>query len=70
MFALGCPELIVTTDHKPLLCIFINQYLSNIPNPHICSLKKPIVTNLKQFIVQENGSEVLVQFPEIQQDPH
>lgn len=44
MFVLvGSKELIVATDHTTLLGIFINQDLSNIPNPHILPLteKKP-----------------------------
>ena len=32
--------------------------------------KKPFFTNLKQSNVQENGSKVLMHFPEIQPDPH
>ena len=40
MFILGCLEVITTKDHKPLLGIFTNQELSNIPNPHIYVLLK------------------------------
>ena len=41
MFVLGCKDLTVATDHnKPLLGIFNNCDISNIPNPCICYLKE------------------------------
>ena len=40
MFILGCNNLIVSTDHCPLVGIFGNKELCNISNPHICNLKK------------------------------
>ena len=33
MFVLGCKDLIVITDHKPLLKIFDHSDLSTITNP-------------------------------------
>ena len=40
MFVLRCQNLIIATDHKPLLGIFDNREISNIPNPRKCSLKE------------------------------
>ena len=61
MFVLGCPELIVATDYKPLFGIFTNQDLSNISTHiYVLSKKKLFVTNLKESTVWENGSEVLM----------
>ena len=39
MFVLGCNNLIVTTDHQPLLGIFSNRDLGSITNPRIQKLK-------------------------------
>ena len=39
-FVLGCSDLIVAVDHKPLLKVFGDQSLENIPNPHLHNLKE------------------------------
>ena len=40
MFVLGCPDLIVITDHKPLLGIFKDRELSSVTNPRLSCLKE------------------------------
>ena len=40
MFVLGCKDLIVITDHKPLLNIFNHRDLSTITNPQLFKLKE------------------------------
>ncbi len=40
LFTLGCPKLIVVTDHKPLLGILNNRDLGSIKNPRIRRLKE------------------------------
>ena len=35
MFILGCPNVIVVTDHKPLKGLFGNRDLSKIHNPRL-----------------------------------
>ena len=50
MFVLGCRDLIVSTDHKPLLGFFNDRDLSSIPNDHISSLKEK--TFRYQFSIQ------------------
>ena len=40
MFVLRCQDLIVITDHKPLLSIFNNRDLGTITNLQILKLKK------------------------------
>ena len=40
MFILGCPDLIVATDHKPLVRIFNDRELAQITNPRLLSLKQ------------------------------
>ena len=39
-FTLGCKDLSVTTDHKPLLGFFQNTSLDDIANPRLFSLKQ------------------------------
>ena len=39
-FVLGCPNLIVCVDHKPLLKVFSNRALEDIDNPRLLSLKE------------------------------
>ena len=40
MFVLGCQDLIVITDHEPLVSIFNNRDLCTITNPRILKLKE------------------------------
>ena len=39
-FVLGCKDLIVVVDHKPLLKIFNDRSLEDIPNPRLRNLKE------------------------------
>ena len=39
-FVLGCRDLIVAVDHRPLLKIFGNRSLEDIPNPRLRNLKE------------------------------
>lgn len=40
MFILGCPDLLVTVDHLPLVKIFSDQALENIKNPRLLNFKE------------------------------
>jgi hypothetical protein len=40
IFVLGCPNLIVAVDHKPLVKIFNDQALSEVKNPRVQSIKE------------------------------
>ena len=39
-FTLGCKDLIIAVDHRPLLKIFGDRSLENIPNPRLCNIKE------------------------------
>ena len=39
-FILGCPNLIIAVDHKPLLKLFGDRSLEDIPNPRLRNLKE------------------------------
>ena len=40
MFVSGCPELIIATDHQPLVNILNERFLETIPNPRVSQLKQ------------------------------
>ena len=40
IFILGCPKLIVVTDHKPLIPIIGSKDLEKIENPRLFALKE------------------------------
>ena len=39
-FVIGCPDLTIAVDHKPLLKVFGNRSLEAIPNPRLRNLKE------------------------------
>ena len=39
-FVLGCSNLIIAVDHKPLLKVFSNRSLDDIPKPRLRNLKE------------------------------
>ena len=39
-FVLGCKQLIMATDHRPLLCIFDDRDLEIVDNPRLRKLKE------------------------------
>ena len=39
-FVLGCNDLLIAVDHKPLLKIFGDRSLENISNARLCNLKE------------------------------
>ena len=66
-FVLGCPNLLVVTDHEPLLGIFNDRELSTIDNPRISKLKEK--TLRYQFKIQHcpgkwhRGPDALSPYP-------
>lgn len=40
MFILGCPDLVITVDHLPLVKIFSDRALENIKNPRLLNFKE------------------------------
>ena len=50
MFVIGCPNLIVATDHKPLVPILNDKRLDLIKNPRLLALKEK--TLMYRFVAQ------------------
>ena len=40
MYIMGCPDLLIAVDHKPLLGVFNNRDLQSIKNPRLRSLRE------------------------------
>ena len=72
MFVLGCPNLWVATDHKPLVAIFGDKDLSNIKNSRIQRLK--MLTTPFQFSILHcpgkwnKGADALSRYPTGEKD--
>lgn len=68
MFVSGCPNLLVVTDHEPLLGILGNRNLSDIPNPRLFKIKQK--TLRYRFKIQHSpgkwhrGSDAMSRNPE------
>ena len=52
MFILGCPSLIVTTDHQPLVAILGQRSLADVTNPRLFKIKER--TLRYRFSIQHN----------------
>ena len=55
-FTLGCNNLIISTDHRPLLGIFNNKELNSINNPRLCNLKLRNFKFNMQYITLPSGT--------------
>ena len=44
-FVLGCKDLMIYTDHKPLIKIFTDRSLNDIPNPTLCNFNEKTLQN-------------------------
>ena len=55
-FTLGCPDLYVAVDHKPLLKVLGDRHLEDIPNPRLLNLKEKTL-RFKFSLVHVPGSK-------------
>ena len=67
MFSLGCTNLIISVDHKPLLGVFNNQDLCSIQNPPLQSMKENTFGLSFQIVYNpgksHRGSDILFSHP-------
>ena len=73
LFLLGCPNLIVVTDHRPLVKLFGNRELKHIDNPRLFRLKEK--TLHYRFSVKyvagkrNNAADTLSRYPSLKASP-
>ena len=61
MYTLGCPELILATDHNPLTGILNDRRLDSIDNPRLLNLKeKSLAFNFKIMYVKGGSNAIKV----------
>ena len=72
LFLLGCPNLTLVTDHKPLVKLFGDKELKDIINPRLLALKeKTLVYNfqIKYLPGKKNTADFLSRYPALRGDP-
>ena len=58
MFVLGCPDLLITVDHEPLVKLRGNRDLQDIPNRHLLWLKeKTLLYNYRNKYICLSGKD-------------
>ena len=66
-FVLGCSDLVVAVDHKPLLKLFGDRCLEDIPNPRLRNLKEKTLRYRFRMVyipgVRNNTSDALSRHP-------
>jgi hypothetical protein len=71
IFTLGCPRLIISTDHEPLLGILNNKPLDKLTNPRLVKFKESIMS-FSPFTIKYNkgkwhrGPDALSRSPQLQ----
>ena len=72
-FVLGCEDLTVATDHKPLLKILGDRHLSDIKNPRLFNLKEKTLPFLFKIIhipgKQHFTADAVSRYPSGEKDP-
>ena len=71
-FLLGCPNLVLITDHRPLVKLFGDRELKDIVNPRLFALKEK--TLLYRFQVRylpgkNNTADFLSRYPSLRTSP-
>ena len=56
-FVLGCRDLIVAVDHKPLLKLLDDRALDDIPNPRLRNLKEKTLNPQYSFLLLHVAEE-------------
>lgn len=73
LFLLGCPNLFIVTDHRPLVGLFKDRALGDITNPHLFRLKEKTLQfrfTIKYLPGKKNSAaDLLSRFPSIKARP-
>ena len=59
MYTLGCPNLILATDHNPLTGILNDRRLDSIDNPRLMNLKEKTLAYNFRIVYVKGGSEAI-----------
>ena len=62
LFLLGCPNLTIVTDHKPLVRLFGDKELKDILNPRLLAMKEKTLIynfNIKYLPGKKNPADFL-----------
>ena len=66
LFLLGCPNLTLITDHKPLVKLFGDKELKDIVNPRLFAMKEKTLVysfNIKYLPGKKNPADFLSRYP-------
>ena len=72
LFLLGCPNLTLVTDHRPLVKLFGNKELKDIINPRLLAMKeKTLMYNfqIKYLPGKNNTADFLSRYPALRVNP-
>ncbi len=72
LFLLGCPNLTIVTDHKPLIRLFGDKELKDILNPRLLAMKEKTLIhnfNIKYLPGKKNPADFLSRYPALRANP-
>ena len=72
LFLLGCPNLTLVTDHKPLVKLFGDKELRDILNPRLLAMKEKTLIysfNMKYLPGKKNPADFLSRYPALRSSP-
>ena len=72
LFLLGCPNLTIITDHKPLVKLFGDKELKDIVNPRLFAMKEKTLVysfNIKYLPGKKNPADFLSRYPALRASP-
>ena len=72
LFLLGCPNLTIITDHKPLVKLFGDKELKDIQNPRLLAMKEKTLIysfQMKYLPGKKNPADHLSRYPALKSQP-
>ena len=72
LFLLGCPNLTLVTDHRPLVKLFGDKELKDILNPRLLAMKEKTLSynfNIKYLPGKKNPADFLSRYPALRSNP-
>ena len=72
MFIMGCPNLLVAVDHKPLIRLFNNRDLNEITNPRLLKIREKTLMYSFRVVsipgIRDGGADTMSRLPFITSD--